>query len=36
MLGQGEEMLRDVPEKVEALIEECIKGLPILGHIIRQ
>jgi hypothetical protein len=36
MPGQGEEMLRDVPEKVEALIEECIKGLPILGHVIRQ
>jgi hypothetical protein len=35
MPGQGEEMLRDVPEKVKALIEECVKGLPTLGHIIR-
>jgi hypothetical protein len=36
MPGRGEEMLRDVPEKVEALIEECVKGLPTLGHVIRR
>ena len=30
------ETLIDVPKKVEALIEECVKGLPILGHVIRQ
>jgi hypothetical protein len=35
MPGRGEEMLRDIPEKVKALIKEYIKGLLILGHIIR-
>lgn len=32
----GEETLKDVPKKVEALIEECVKGLPTLGHVIRR
>lgn len=32
--GRDEETLKDVPEKVEALIEECVKGLPRLGHVI--
>lgn len=27
---------KDVPKKVEALIEECVKGLPTLGHVIRR
>jgi hypothetical protein len=36
MPGRGEEMLRDVPEKVEALVEEYVKGLPTLGHVIRR
>jgi hypothetical protein len=36
MPGRGEEMLGDIPEKVEALIEECVKGLPTLEHVIRR
>jgi hypothetical protein len=27
MPRRGEELLRDIPEKVEALIKECVKGL---------
>ena len=36
MPRRDEEMLKDVPKKVEAMIEECVKGLPTLGHVIRR
>jgi hypothetical protein len=36
MPRRDEETLKDIPKKVEALIEECVKGLPTLRHIIRQ
>jgi hypothetical protein len=34
--SRGEETLRDVSDQVEALVEECVKGLPTLGHVIRR
>ena len=34
--GRDESTLKDVPEQVEALVEECVKGLPTLGHVIRR
>lgn len=34
--GREESTLKDVPEQVEALVEECVKGLPTLGHVIRR
>ena len=36
MPRRDEEMLKDVPKKVEAMIKEYIKGLPTLGHVIRR
>jgi superfamily II DNA or RNA helicase len=36
MPRRDEETLKDIPKKVEALIEECVKGLPTLGHVIRR
>lgn len=37
MPKRDEETLRDVlPKKAEALVEECVKGLPILRHVIRR
>lgn len=34
--GRDEGTLEDVPKRVEALVEECVKGLPTLGHVIRR
>jgi hypothetical protein len=36
MPRRDEETLKEVPEKVEALTEECVRGLPTLGHVIRR
>jgi hypothetical protein len=33
---RGEETLGDVSDQVEGLVEECVKGLPTLGHVIRR
>lgn len=34
--GRDEGTLEDVPKRVEGLVEECVKGLPTLGHVIRR
>jgi hypothetical protein len=34
--ARGEDTLRDVSDQVEALVEESVKGLPTLGHVIRR
>jgi len=36
MPRQDEGTLKDVPKKVEAMIEECVKALPTLGHVARR
>ena len=34
--GRDEGTLEDVPKRAEGLVEECVKGLPTLGHVIRR
>ena len=36
MPQRDEEVLKAVPQTIETLIEECVKGLPTLGHVIRR
>jgi superfamily II DNA or RNA helicase len=36
MPRRDEEVLKAVPQTMETLIEECVKGLPTLGHVIRR
>lgn len=36
MPRRDEDVLKEVPKTIERIIEECVKGLPTLGHVIRR